>query len=107
MTDDEATRRCDICGESFPAADIGRGGLCSDCRRRVVRRATLVARVVAVLGAMLIAVFLATIVQPAQRFLLLWVVLVIGVYMVLFTLTRRVAFEVIRNRRTRIPEDLE
>jgi len=107
VTEDEATRRCEICGESFPAAELGRGGLCSGCRREVVRRATIVARVVAVLGALLAAVWLMTVVQPTQRFLLLWLVLIAGVYMVLFTLTRRVAFEVIRNRDIRVPEETD
>lgn len=64
----------------------------------MVRRATRVSRLVSIGGTLLLILWISMEVGRSPRFLFLWIALVIITYFVLFTLSRRVAFEVIRGR---------
>ena len=85
--------------------ELDAAGWCPLCRRDVVRRATLIARVIAGLGAVAVGLWVVMIIRPGPRFLLLWLLLIGATYFFLFTLTRRVSFEVIRSRGVPPPEE--
>lgn len=89
---------CRNCGRERPADRLDRLRWCDRCRREVIRRATTVARITAVLGTLLLMVWVLTAIGPTPRFLIGWLVLIAAVYFFLYKLTQRVAFEVIRAR---------
>lgn len=101
MTGAYDTRRCENCGVEHPAVDLDPGGWCAECRAIVVRRATLIARLLAILGSLLVGLWVATVIEPGSRFALGWVLIVVAVYYLLYKLARRVSFEVIRSRGVR------
>lgn len=82
----------------MPPDRLDRHRWCDRCRAEVVRRATLFARVTAVGGSILLMVWIFVTVGSAPRFLVGWLALVAATYFFLYTLIRRVAFEVIRGR---------
>ena len=94
---------CRNCGRRVSESAVDQDGWCPSCRKEVVRRATLVARVVGVLGALLVGLWVAAASRPDSRLLMLWLLLIAVVYFVLYKLARRVAFEVIRSRGVRAP----
>ena len=71
----------------------------------MVRRATRIARLAAVLAALALLVWIGTVIGPAPRFVVLWGVLLVAVYYFVFKLTQRVAFEIIRGRGVPPPEE--
>ena len=103
MTGDAETVACRNCGRRVSEASVDPDGWCNACRKEVVRRATLVARIVALLGALLVGLWVAAVSRPDSRLLMLWLLLIAVVYFVLYKLARRVAFEVIRSRGVRAP----
>lgn len=105
MTESGAIGRCGNCRREREAGDLDALGWCSDCRHEVVRRATLVAHLLGGLGAVVVGLWVVTVIQPGARFMLVWVVLVGLTYFVLYKLARRVAFEVIRSRGVPPPEE--
>ncbi|CAN5687129.1 hypothetical protein BH23GEM8_BH23GEM8_04170 [soil metagenome] len=96
---------CRNCGRSFGGDQVDRHRWCEECRTELVRRATLTARITAVVGAILLIVWILLTVGTAPRFIVGWLALVVAAYYFLFTLTRRVAFEVIRGRGVTPPGD--
>jgi hypothetical protein len=96
---------CRNCGRSYPADRLDRHRWCERCRAEVVRRATVVARVTALGGSLLLMIWILATVGTAPRFLVGWLALVAATYFFLYTLTRRVAFEVIRGRGVPPPGD--
>ncbi len=89
---------CANCGRGFPAKQLDRRNWCPDCRREVIRRATLAARVIAFVAALALGLWIFTMVGPAPRFLMAYVVMIVAAYFFLYKMTQRVAFEVIRGR---------
>jgi len=71
---------------------------CPDCRREVIRRASRVARILSFLTAAALAIWVYTLVGPASRFLVFYMVMIAAAYLFVYKLTQRVAFEFIRDR---------
>lgn len=103
MRDAERTRSCRSCGRDFPEEQLDRQRWCRGCREEVIRRATVWARATAVLVAVGLGIWIALSLQGPSRFIALWVALLVGVYLFVLKLVRRIAFEVIRARRTPAP----
>ena len=97
MTDPIGESPCHNCRELNVNTDLDKEGWCQKCRAVIVRRSALVARIVAalVLAAAAFWVFSA---QNLSRFLILWLVMLLGIYALVYKITQRVAFEVIRDR---------
>ena len=89
---------CRNCGRERPAERLDRLRWCDLCRREVVRRASVVARIAAFIGTLLLVGWVVTVVGPSPRFLVGWLVLIAIVYFFVYKLTQRIAFEVIRSR---------
>lgn len=98
MKDPARAVACRNCHRAYPAHRLDRYRWCDACRREVVRRATRAARVIAGVGSFVLAVWVALSIGSNSRFLIGWVVLVVAVWFVLYKLSQRVAFEVIRGR---------
>ena len=105
MTTAEETVTCANCGREVPASSVDPATWCADCRRVVVRRATVIAHVLGGIAAALVAVWVVMVVEPLARFVLVWAVLVGLVYYIVYKLARRVAFEAIRTRGVRPPRE--
>lgn len=101
----DADFECANCGRRFPSNQLDRQNWCPDCRRVVIRRATLAARVVAFVAALALALWIFTMVGPSPRFMLAYVAMIVAAYFFLFKMTQRVAFEVIRGRGVPPPEE--
>jgi hypothetical protein len=95
---------CRNCSQPRDPAALDQFGWCPRCRAVVVRRATLAARVVAALGLAISAYWVFSSVDPGPRSLMLWLIALVAVYALLYKVTQRVAFEVIRSRGVRPPE---
>jgi hypothetical protein len=100
----EETAPCGNCGRERPTSSIDPAGWCAECRREVVRRATVIAHALGGIAAVIAGLWVILVVQPGPRFIVVWLVLVGLIYFVLYKLARRVAFEVIRSRGVRPPE---
>jgi hypothetical protein len=98
VTGDDETGPCANCRRVRPATDLDAFGWCSDCRKEVVRRATLIAHLLGGLAGVAVGLWIIMVVQPGPRFMLAWLVLVGLTYFILYKLARRVSFEVIRSR---------
>jgi len=88
---------CRNCGRPYPAAELDRAGWCERCRRVVVRRASILARIAAAVAAVGILAVVLLVVQPV-RFVMVWLVLAGVLTFVVYKLAQRVAFEIIRSR---------
>lgn len=95
---------CENCGRVFPGKQLDRRNWCPDCRRELIRRATVVARIVAFIAALGIGIWVFTIVGTGSRFLMAYLVMIVAAYLFLYKMTQRVAFEVIRSRGVPPPE---
>lgn len=95
---------CSNCGREYPASKLDRRMWCSDCRGEVVRRSARLARLVALVSAIGLTLWIFTLVGSAPRFLIVYVVMVIAAYFFIYKLTQRVAFELIRSRGVPPPE---
>jgi hypothetical protein len=104
VTATEETVTCANCGRLTPGSSVDPAGWCADCRREVVRRATVIAHALGGVAAVLGGVWVVMVVEPGARFVLVWAVLVGLIYFVLYKLARRVAFEAIRSRGVRPPQ---
>jgi hypothetical protein len=89
---------CRNCGQIHPGDRLDRHRWCDACRTLVVARATVVGRIVGIVGALLLMIWIVATIGTSPRFLIAWVALVAATYYFLYTLARRVAFEVIRGR---------
>jgi len=96
---------CANCGRSRLATELDAERWCERCRREVVRRATVAAQILGGVGAAAMGLWIILVLRPGPRFMLVWVILAGFVYFILFTLTRRVAFEVFRSRGVHAPEE--
>ena len=95
---------CRNCGQPREATTLDQLGWCERCRRVVIKRATLAARVVAALGLAGGAFWVFSVVDPGPRSLIVWLIALVAVYGILYKVTQRVAFEVIRRRGVAPPE---
>jgi hypothetical protein len=77
---------------------------CPSCRALVLPRAVRWARGLALLGTLVLIVWIGLTIGPTTRFLVAWMAIVVATYFVLFRIARRVAFEVIRARGVSSPE---
>ncbi len=89
---------CANCGREFPGSKLDRKMWCPDCRSIVVRRATLTARVVALVSATGLLIYVFSIVGTSPRFMMAYLVMIAAAYFFLYKLTQRVSFEIIRSR---------
>jgi hypothetical protein len=95
---------CRNCRREFSRLEVDRQGWCESCRNVVVRRATVWARIAAVLVTMSVMVWIATGVLTSQRFLVLWMLLLAAMYLLIYKIVRRIAFELIRSRGVQPPD---
>jgi len=100
----ESEYPCRNCGREFPGTRLDRRMWCPDCRAVVIRRATWVGQAVGLLTALVLGIWIYTMVGSSPRFLVAYVVMVVAAYFFLFKLTQRVAFELIRARGVPPPE---
>ena len=105
MSTAEEQGSCGNCGRRRAVSDLDGAGWCGLCRQMVVTRATFIAHTVAGLVALAVAIWIVMGVHPGPRFVLVWAILIGAIYFFLFRLTRRVAFEVVRTRGVRPPEE--
>ncbi len=77
---------------------------CNGCRAVVIRRATLAARIIGALALAAAATWVFAVVAPGPRSLIVWLVLLGAVYFIVYKITQRVAFEIIRSRGVPPPE---
>ena len=98
MNDAGRLRRCRKCGREVAAEALGSAGVCRDCRSEIIRRATVWSRVAGAVIAGLVAIYIFGVVQPGERFIIGWVALVVVAYFGVAKLTRRVAYDIIRQR---------
>ena len=95
---------CSNCGRTFPVSKLDRRLWCQDCRGEVIRRATIAARIIALLVSASLAVWIFSVVGTSPRFLMAYVIMVVAAYFFLYKLTQRVSFEIIRSRGVPPPE---
>ncbi|MEX2584652.1 MAG: hypothetical protein WD766_15390, partial [Gemmatimonadota bacterium] len=94
----ESEFECANCGRMYPGSKLDRRLWCPDCRRVVVKRSSLVARVIALVSALALAAWIFSMVGPAPTFLMVYLVMVVAAYNFIYNLTQPVAFEVIPSR---------
>lgn len=100
MSEAQPPARCRSCGREFEAADLDAHGWCERCRARVIRKATWVARAVAIVFAVVLGSLIAVFVQPT-RFVAGWMALLVGAYFFVMKVVRRVIVELRLTRRLR------
>jgi DNA-directed RNA polymerase subunit RPC12/RpoP len=103
----ESEYPCRNCGREFPGAQLDRRMWCGDCRRVVIRRATYAGQAVGLLTAIVLAIWIFSLVGSSPRFLMAYLVMVVAAYFFLYKLTQRVAFEIIRSRGVPPPPEAE
>ena len=89
---------CRNCGREFPASRLDRHFWCHECRAEVVRRSSIPARIIAIIMALASTGWTFYLVGSSPRFLIVYVVLIVAVYLLAYKVTQRVAFEIIRSR---------
>jgi DNA-directed RNA polymerase subunit RPC12/RpoP len=89
---------CRNCGREFPATKLDRRLWCPDCRREVIRRATLAGRAAGMIAALGLAYYVFSLVGTSPRFMMAYLIMILAAYFFLYKLTQRVAFEIIRSR---------
>ena len=104
MSEPSGEAACRNCGQPREANELDQFAWCPRCRGVVIRRATLAARVVAALGLAGAAYWVFEAIDPGPRSLIVWIILLVALYTVLYKVTQRVAFEVVRSRGVRPPE---
>lgn len=105
MRQADRTLACRNCGRTYPGDRLDRHRWCERCRLEVVRRATLVARLIGIVGALALTIWVLASFGTASRFLAAWLALIAATYFFLYKLSRRIAFEVIRGRGVPPPEE--
>lgn len=94
---------CRQCGDEVKGETADRRGWCKACRRKVVRRAG----VLAVMPALLVAVGYFYLIDYfdlfRSNFLIIWIALGVALAYVAFKIARRVLFDVVRARTARRP----
>jgi DNA-directed RNA polymerase subunit RPC12/RpoP len=103
----ESEYPCRNCGRPYPGGQLDRRMWCPDCRRIVIRRATLVGRIVGLLTALGLAAWIFSMVGPSPRFLMAYLVMIVAAYFFLYKLSQRVAFEIIRGRGVPLPPEVD
>ena len=71
---------------------------CPDCRREVIRRARLFARIAALVFAGGLAIYIFAFSGTSQRFMIAYMIMIAAAYLLTYKLTQRAAFELIRER---------
>lgn len=102
MTSPSPHPSCRECGREVDDGKLDPEGWCAECRRKVVRRATPVAVVVATVMAVLYLVGLGWVgALSSTNFLIFWLALGALLALGTYKVARRVAFDVIRARAAR------
>ena len=91
------TSVCARCGREFEPVSGDVAGLCPDCRAAIIRKAGLWGRITAFAITALIGLTVLVLVRP-ERFLFLWMAFLVGIYYIAFKVSRRVSFDLIRER---------
>jgi hypothetical protein len=89
---------CPNCHRRYPAADLDQVGWCDRCRAVVIRRATLTGRLAGIIGSLAVGYWIFGVLNPDDRFLMVWLLVVAVVYGFLYKIVQRVSFEIIRSR---------
>jgi len=103
MSTEAESFTCRQCGEGVAGAEADRRGWCKACRRKVVRRASGVAMVPAVLVAAGYFWLIDRWDLFKSNFLMVWIALGVALGYVAFKIARRVLFDVFRARTARRP----
>jgi len=91
------TSVCARCDREYEPVSGDRAGLCPECRAAIIRKAGHWGRATAFGITALIALAILLLVQP-ERFLFLWMALLVGIYYIAFKISRRVSFDLVRER---------
>jgi hypothetical protein len=70
---------------------------CQHCRQHVIQRAAKWSRVIALVFTLLVGVWIAASIRPT-RFLVIWMAMLAATYVVVYKISQRVSFEVIRTK---------
>ncbi|CAN5819623.1 hypothetical protein BH23GEM3_BH23GEM3_10800 [soil metagenome] len=89
---------CRNCGRTWAEDELDDQRWCASCRQVVIHRASLWARGVALLSALLAGLWVAFVIGPSTRFLIVWMVILAAIYVLVSKIVKRVAFEIIRAR---------
>lgn len=87
---------CARCGEEREAAELDRILWCDDCRRKARRRAAVLGRAIALGAATALAVWIAVVIHPSDRFLYGWAATVAAAYWLGSRAAREIVYGVIR-----------
>jgi hypothetical protein len=101
---DRDTGICANCEREVPEDELDRFRWCGECRRVVVRRASVWARIIGIAAAALLATWIVLAISPSGRFLVGWMAIIAATYYLSFKISRRVAFDLIRARGITPPE---
>jgi hypothetical protein len=97
VTDPHQPASCRYCGRHYPLDELDAHGWCARCKTRVIRQGTWVGRMAGIAVALFSAVAVAILVQPT-RFMAGWMALLVGIYVFVTKLVRRVFVELRLNR---------
>jgi hypothetical protein len=95
---DDYTVRCRRCGRVIPGDELDRILWCEDCVTAEGRLAARRGRVVALLGAGLLAVWIAISIRPGDQFLALWAIVILVAYALGARLARELIYGIARMR---------
>lgn len=95
MTDTIAP--CANCRRVQPDVPLDPAGWCPGCRRSVVRRATRVARLVAIVATLAIGLLIAVVFRASTVHPVVWLLVLGALYAIVHRLSRRVVFELVRS----------
>lgn len=98
----EQRSRCITCGEEKPLEQLDRQFWCDDCRAASTEFAARWGRIVGILVALGLAVWIGTSLQPSGPFLAVWAAVVLVAYRMSGRLARELIFSVLRLGRFRV-----
>jgi cell division protein FtsB len=88
---------CRNCGRARDAESLDPQRWCTECRRRVIRRSAVSARISALLVTLLLWAWIAVAIRP-ERFIVGWLLVLAVTYFIVHKIAQRVLFEVFRAR---------
>ncbi|HSH46508.1 MAG TPA: hypothetical protein VK966_11760 [Longimicrobiales bacterium] len=97
-TVDEDTLRCRRCGRERTAEELDGMLWCEECIAAERQRAAWWGRGIALVAAVLLAVWIALVIRPGSDFRVLWAVLLVFAWFLFTRLAREISYGVIRIR---------
>jgi hypothetical protein len=98
MLDHDDTLRCARCTRVRTADELDRILWCEDCQAAERRRAGWIGRVVALVVAVALSLWIAVRVQPSQEFLVIWALVVLVAFYLLSRLGQELGYGLARIR---------